>query len=454
VNAIETRYLIVGAGASGLLMAHELERLGETDFLVLDRGHDLNTRERLVTDPEVPEKTAARAVLYGIGGAGLFSDGKLNFSPRIGGNPLTVISERLHRELSDYTIRHFRLDVTRPDYGLKAALERSLFGDMTWELVPVPQAHIGSDHLPTFVRTLTGPFRDRLLDQHRVTTVDLADGEFVLEAGSQRFVSERLVIAVGQAGCSFAERVARRFDLTIDPAPADLGIRIETPIELWKPLVAMQWDPKVYWRVDAGEIRTFCTNPCGYVVGEYKKGFFSVNGHARRDTGSDYTNFALMIRIARERPNEFLASLCKRINEATDDHLLVQRVGDLLAGRATNTLGDWHPTCGRFVLGDIRSFYPREALDAYTAVLEGISRSFPAFVTSGSIIYAPEVKLYSNRIRVSRDSFESELPGLHFLGDSCGHIHGLANAMLSGLACARTVMRPRQDSMPAARSAA
>jgi uncharacterized FAD-dependent dehydrogenase len=400
-------------------------------------GADLEERERVVATTDPAEKAAARAILYGPGGAGLFSDGKLNFSPRIGGAPLDVLDGPLHLELSRYVIDELGLDLAHPSVEVKERLEAQLFRGLDWELVPVPQAHIGSDYLPSVVRQLIAGFEDRILCGRRVVAIGQSDDGFYAETDDEVFRAENLVVAVGQAGSKFAERVARQFGLTVDPAPADIGIRVEMPSELWETMVELQWDPKIYWRVQSSEVRTFCTNPRGYVVVEYKRGFFSVNGHAKRDSGSDYTNFALMVRLPVDDPNEFGVRFSQRISNATGERLLVQRVADLLGGRPTTSIGSWRPTCGAYVLGDIRPFYPPAALEAYISVLSAIDESFPTFVQSGSIVYAPEVKLYSNRIVVNKNSFESEIPGLFFLGDSCGHIHGLTNALLSGLACAR-----------------
>jgi uncharacterized FAD-dependent dehydrogenase len=432
---VETKHLIVGAGAAGLFMAFEMARHGEVDFLLLDRGMDLADRERVTAT--APPKEAAKAIVYGVGGAGLFSDGKLNFSWKIGGSIRSVLSTSLYRELTDFAIETFGFDVTPPNTERQEQLEASLFPGADWEFVAVPQVHIGSDHLPDFVRQMTKKFHDKILSNQPVVSIDRVDGRYLVRTEQELFQCERLVIAVGQAGYSFAESIAHQFGLTVRPAPADLGIRVELPSQYWHDLVDVQWDPKIYWRTEGGEVRTFCTNPRGFVVGEFKKGFFSVNGHAKRDSFSDYTNFALMIKMPEERPNEYLVDLCRRIGNATQNRPLIQRVDDFLHDRATTTLGNFRPTCADGVLGNVIPFYPESAVAAYKAVLQGIVRSFPDLDPAEAIIYAPEVKLYSNRIKVQQDTFESELPGLFFLGDCCGHIHGLTNAMLSGLACGR-----------------
>jgi uncharacterized protein len=437
VRVQRTRHLILGAGVAGLFTAFEMNRLGESSFLLVDRGEPLSERQDALERSGLAREKAAQAVLYGEGGAGLFSDGKLNFSSRIGGDVYSVLNPGLHQELVDFAISTFDFEVTPPNLALQAELDAVLFSRWNSEFIPVPQTHIGSDHLPRFVRALTEEFASKILYRERFRSVKRHGKGFAVETTSERIECDRLIVAVGQAGYKIAETIARQFRVTVEPGPADLGIRVEMPYEVWEPIVAIQWDPKIYWSTEAGDVRTFCTNPRGYVVGEFKRGFYSVNGHAKRDTKSMMTNLALMLRVSHSNPNEFLIQLCRRISEATGNRLLVQRVEDFLAGEPTTSLDSFRPTCTDFVLGDIEPFYPRAASDAYRSVLSSMIGTFPELRNSGAIIYAPEVKLYSNRVKVLPDSFESEVPGLFFIGDSCGRIHGLTNAMLSGLACGR-----------------
>jgi len=427
-------HLIVGAGPAALFMASELNRLGENRFLILDRGTDLSEREYTLRN--FPHSIARQAIVYGLGGAGLFSDGKFNFSPRIGGSAHAVLTPEMHEALTAYAIDRFGFGVVPPNSDAACVLEKGWFTGRDGEVVMAPQVHIGSDHLPDFVRELTRDFADRILLRQDVQSVDRCGELFVVRTADREYAARRLVIAVGQAGYALAETVAREFGLAVQHSPADLGIRVEMPHGLWEPVVEVQWDTKIYWYTSAGAVRTFCTNPRGFVVAEYKKGFLSVNGHAKRDVHSDYTNTALMLKVDHEQPNEFLVGLCTEISRATGNRPLVQRADDFLEGRATTAL-TIEPTCPGYTLGELAPFYPPVARTAFHEVLEALAETIPGFLSGGSIVYAPEVKLYSTRIRVARNSFESEVPGLFFVGDACGHIHGLANAMLSGLSCGR-----------------
>ena len=119
-----------------------------------------------------------------------------------------------------------------------------------------------------------------------------------------------------------------------------------------------------------------------------------------------------------------------------DGHILVQRYGDILDGKRTwqKDLGKSNvkPTLVDAVAGDITAALPYRAMLNIINFIQAVDHVVPGFASSETLLYSPELKFYSNRIKMNAD-LQTSIEGLHCLGDSSGWTRGLMMASAMGV---------------------
>lgn len=429
--------IIVGAGASGLNCARELAKVGNYNFLVLDQGNSLEKRK--CSNSASCRSCSCCNVIYGLGGAGLFSDGKLNLSDKIGGNITSIIDSALYEEYLSYLIETYRLEVKAPAYERYFDLmDTRLKGENVRVELP-RQAHFGSDNLPRLIRGIVEPFQGNLLTNCKVQGVSRSNNRYKLITNRGEYSCANLVVAVGQAGAELALTVADQLNIRYSRNKADIGVRLEVKNDALIDLISIQRDPKVYFGTKNGDVRSFCMNPSGFVISENKLGVTTCNGHAMKSESSNNVNVAFMHTVDVESPRKFLFEVGKRISEATNQKLVMQLLDDFLLRQSSTQYGSTLPTNLNYVMGDISNFLPNNTYCAIAEALNILVNGFPELKQMDALLYAPEFKLYTHSIELVNNGFESKCQGAFFIGDCCGHIHGLANAMVSGIACGRNI---------------
>jgi uncharacterized FAD-dependent dehydrogenase len=194
-------------------------------------------------------------------------------------------------------------------------------------------------------------------------------------------------------------------------------------------------------------IRTFCTNPRGFVVAEDHGDFVLVNGHAENEKKTRNTNFALLVRIELTDPvedtTEYGRAIAKLANTIGGGKPILQRLKDLRAGRRS-TLDrirrvPIEPTLRDITPGDISMALPHRVVVDLLEALETLDRVMPGVASGSTLLYAPEIKFYDTRYRV-REGMETELPGFYVAGDASGHSRGIVFAALTGILAARQIL--------------
>ena len=121
-------------------------------------------------------------------------------------------------------------------------------------------------------------------------------------------------------------------------------------------------------------------------------------------------------------------------------HILVQRYGDILDGKRTwakeLAQSNVKPTLPDAVAGDITAAIPYRTMTNIINFIEAVDQVVPGFAAYETLLYSPELKFYSNRIRMDED-FNTNVEGLHCLGDSSGWTRGLMMASVMGVLMGR-----------------
>lgn len=451
--------VIVGSGPAGIFSA--LELVGQKkppDVLIVEKGNDLEKRIcpmklRDVSCQSCPEC----ALLSGWGGAGAFSDGKLNLSPEVGG----YLSDYMDGEKLRSLIKHvdelyLRFGAPKKLYGAEsdefAKMER-LASKNDLLLIPSRLRHIGTDRCRGLLKKIEGYLNGR------VDTVFGAEVECVVTKGGKvrglrlkdgRTVeADFVVLAPGREGSEWLEKETRRLRLSVLQNPVDIGVRVEVPASVFEHLTSIAYEPKLvfYSKKFDDKVRTFCVNPYGEVVREHLKDIWTVNGHSYANRKTNNTNFALLVSTTFTEPfNEPISygRYIARLANFLGDGVIVQRLGDLKAGRRSTreriSKGVVQPTLKDATPGDLSFVIPYRYLSDILEMLDALDKIAPGVNSRHTLLYGVEVKFYSMRLRLS-ESLETEVENLFAVGDGAGVSRGLVQASASGVMAAREVLK-------------
>lgn len=172
----------------------------------------------------------------------------------------------------------------------------------------------------------------------------------------------------------------------------------------------------------------------------YDDGLAVVNGHSYKDRKTNNTNLAILCSHNFSHPfNEpikYGAKVSGLVNMLGDGRIIVQRYGDILDGKRTwqkeLSRSNVVPTLVDAVAGDITSAMPYRTMTNILNFIEALNTVVPGFAGTETLLYAPEVKFYSNKVDLSKD-FETNIKNLYCLGDSSGWTRGLMMASLMGV---------------------
>ncbi|MBE0467252.1 MAG: NAD(P)/FAD-dependent oxidoreductase [Candidatus Desulforudis sp.] len=452
--------IIIGAGPAGIFAA--LELIGakkDVRVLMLEKGRDIRKRVCPSRQSRVPCRHCNPcATLCGWGGAGAFSDGKLTLSPEVGGVLEEYVGLEVLNELIAYVDRVYR-DYGAPEevYGLE---HRDEFEELQKKatraelrLVPLPIRHLGTGRcgevLEAMYRRLQKHVEIRtdttvqqiVTAEDRAVGVETADGEIIR--------GRHIIAAPGREGAEWLTREAQRLGVPTTTNAVDIGVRVELPAVVMESITRLFYELKCTYisRTFEDKVRTFCMNPYGEVVLENNDGLVTVNGHTHAYNKTNNTNFAILVSKSFTEPfKEPIAygRYIARLANLLGDGVLVQRLGDLNAGRRSTAekiaRGLVTPTLPEATPGDLSLVFPYRHLLGIVEMLKALDLIAPGVYSRYTLLYGVEVKFYSSRLALN-DNFESTIGNLFAAGDGAGVTRGLVQASASGVVAAREILR-------------
>lgn len=189
------------------------------------------------------------------------------------------------------------------------------------------------------------------------------------------------------------------------------------------------------------KVRTFCQNLGGFASQEnYDNDLAVVNGHSYKDLKSNNTNLAILCSHNFTYPFNQLIAYAQKVGEMTnmlgDGKIIVQRYDDILNEKWTwqKEVSQYnvHPTLPDAVAEDITAAMPYRAMINIINFIQTVDHVVSGFAGYETLLYSPELKFYSNRIKMTPD-FVTNVKGLYCLGDSSGWTKGLMKASVMGV---------------------
>ena len=453
--------VIVGAGPAGLFAAYELiEKNKNLKIAVLEKGSHVSSRVCPMNKFKVPCKNCHPcAILSGYGGAGTFSDGKLNFIPKLGKSDLTkYMSESESYKLIDETeeiFNKFGMDAeVFPKNSAEAEAFRQKVAIAGAKLLVIKQKHLGSDHLPEYIQGISDYLTKKkveLLDKCDVSDIKKTKDHYTITYNKNKKIEAKYVIvAPGRTGAKWVQELADKYKIPYLSQSIEIGVRVEVRKEIMEKITDIIYDPTIFIKTKtySDEIRTFCTNPGGFVTKENYYEYICVNGHALKKTKSNNTNFAFISKVNLTEPvtntRLYGESIAKIANVLGDGKPIIQNLKDLKDGRRS----EWHrlnkgfiePTLKDCVAGDLALVLPHRIITNIREGLEVLDKIIPGINNDDTLLYGPEIKFFSNEIETD-NNFKLKDDNIYFIGDGAGKAGNIVTAAATGLVAARDIIK-------------
>ena len=458
--------VFIGAGPAGIFTALEMIKKGsKKSIVIVEKGQPVEKRHC----PKDKTQKCVNCKPYchittGFSGAGAFSDGKLSLCYEVGGDLPQLIGEKKAQETIDYADQIYlefgadtHIEGISNSQEVKEIRMRAIQAGL--KLVDCPIRHMGTEKaqdnyyaieqflLENGVEMIFGfECYDIILEDGTCKGVHLRNSkneEMTIEADST-------VIATGRRGADWLEKICAEYDIAHQPGTVDIGVRVEVRNEIIEKVNEVLYESKLigYPGPFKNKVRTFCQNPGGFVSQEnYDNDLAVVNGHSYKDLKSNNTNLAILVSHNFSYPFNQPIEYAKKVGELTNmlgaGHILVQRFGDILDGKRTwekeLSQSNVKPTLPDAVAGDITAAMPYRAMMNIINFIKAMDHVVPGFASTETLLYSPELKFYSNRVKMD-DKFNTNVKGLHCLGDSSGWTRGLMMASVMGVLMGRELI--------------
>ncbi|EJX01840.1 fad-dependent pyridine nucleotide-disulfide oxidoreductase, partial [gut metagenome] len=366
-----------------------------------------------------------------------FSDGKLSLSYEVGGELPSLIGEDHAQELIDYTDKIYlefgadpHVEGIYDGEEIKDIRKRAIGAGL--KLVDCPIRHLGTEKAQDLyhaIQTYLAEHGAEMIFGSECVNIilegDVCKGVKIQDqkGNEQEILAKRTVIATGRRGADWLERICAEHGIAHNPGTVDIGVRVEVRNEIMEKVNKVLYESKLigYPKPFKNKVRTFCQNPGGFVSQEnYDNDLAVVNGHSYKEKKSSNTNLAILCSHNFTHPFNQPIEYAQKVGELTNmlgaGHIMVQRYGDILDGKRTwskeLSQSNVRPTLVDAVAGDITAAMPYRAMTNIIEFIRMLDQVVPGFASDETLLYSPELKFYSNRVRMD-ENLITNVKGLH-----------------------------------------
>jgi hypothetical protein len=457
-------YVIVGAGPAGIFTALELLNLGKTDITLIDRGKKVKNR----TCPRLKNNTECIGckvcdITSGFGGSGAWSDGKItkDLTGTVGGwlsDFLTLDELEQYTEEVDQRILKFSNGGDRyfqPDPEFVERMQSKCRKE-NMRLITYPIRHLGTDNAAAIMHNIYQYLKDKIniVLRTEVNKILVEKGKVkgVKTTKGEKYLGKKVIMGVGRGGTDWLKSECDKIGIKYSHNAVDVGVRVETLNEFCSEFTDNLYEFKINYvtRTYEDHVRTFCVCPGGYVTTERYGDSTCVNGESRTNRQSPNTNFAILVTCNFTEPFKEPIRYAKHIANLANmlsggNSVLVQRFLDLKNGkRSTPERLDRSvikPTLGSAIAGDISFAMPSRVMSDLRDFLTHLNVIMPGIDGPNTLLYAPEIKLYSIRLDLTKSLESKQVKNLYFVGDGAGITRGVMQSAISGIMAAKDAAR-------------
>lgn len=450
--------IIIGAGPGGIFSAYELRKNNkDLKIGVFESGNPLNKRKCPIDGIHIKSciNCETCAIMNGFGGAGAHSDGKYNITNDFGGTLYKYIGDKEAIELMKYVDNintsyggaNTKMYSTNGTYFKKLCLQNKL------KLLDASVRHLGTDINYIVLENIFNEMKNYIdfyfrTPIEKIEILDNKEGYKIISKDSV-YTCKKCIVSVGRSGSKWIEKICNNLKINTLSNRVDIGVRVEIPSVIFSHLTDELYESKIVYKTEKFEdnVRTFCMNPKGFVVNENTNGIITVNGHSYDgvDKQTDNTNFALLVAKHFSEPfkdsNEYGESIA-RLSNMLGGGVIVQRFGDLIRGRRSNTKRmeecTTRPTLNA-TPGDLSLVLPKRILDGIIEMIYALDKIAPGTANDDTLLYGVEVKFYNMEVELNTN-LETKYKGLYIIGDGSGVTHSLSHASASGVYVARNIL--------------
>ena len=430
-NLDARRPVVIGFGPAGMFAALVLAMSGARP-IVLERGEDVESRhEKVQKFWQTGELDPRSNVQFGEGGAGTFSDGKLNTGVN---NP--------------------RIPWVLEQFVLAGANEEILYD---------AKPHVGTDvllHVVQHIRNKIISLGGEVRFNAQVTNLKIENEKLtgVEVNGSETIDCDHCILAIGHSARD-TFRMLHNMGLPMEPKAFSMGVRIEHPQSMVDMSQYGQISPdlppadyKLVSHQEDATVYTFCMCPGGYVVAAAsEEGGVVTNGMSFSDRAGENANSAVLVTV---QPKDFpypgalggvqwqreIEEKAYRISGGY--RAPAQLFGDFLAGKASTEQGSVRPT---YLPGvhwcDLHEVLPPIITDNLKKGIVDLDKRLKGFASDDAVLTGPETRS-SSPVRIVRDAEnKTVLPGLYPAGEGAGYAGGIMSAAVDGMEAAEAVLK-------------
>lgn len=430
---LQNRPIIIGSGPAGLFATYLLSEAGYRPIL-FERGECVEKRkEKIAKFWQTGELDEQTNVQFGEGGAGTFSDGKLN----------TMVKDK--------ACRGKKVFETFVECGAPA--------DILYESHP----HIGTDLLQNVIKNMREKIKQMGGEIHYcscLTDMHVKDNkiEEIVINNNQTYPCDCLVLALGHSARDTFQMLFKR-GLLLESKPFAVGLRIEHPQKMINESQYGQNYPVflppasyklTYQTKEKRGVYSFCMCPGGYVVNASScQNHLVINGMSEHKRDSKNANAALIVTVGPKDFGfdtfdgvKFQEKLEKQAYALKNGLIPMQKVKDFLDNKETTTLDDVEPiTKGKVKMANLNEILPDFIAEALHEALPVFGKKIKGYDRDDALLFGIETRS-SSPIRMKRnETLESNISGVYACGEGSGYAGGITTSAMDGLKCAEEIIK-------------